>query len=321
MTPDDPRPPSPDTPDDPRADAAAAPDPVDELASALVDGDLDPAAADAARARPDVAAREAEMDAARTALRQVPGPDPRARERAVDAALAAFEADAPATTSGAATAPPGPDPVTGLDVRRRRRGMPRWAGAVAAAALVAAGVAGAALWSSDGADDDETASVTGTGDDGAEAGDAAADREEPAAGSPAPESDAETGAESGAPPGADDTRVVGDLGAFPSTDALVDEVGARVGEPYDQGTGGPEVLDEHVADAVMPSAAARDILGDICPDGVPAPLDHPEVTVALRGEARVDGQRLEVWVVDTADGPRVVALGDDCAVVVDEPLA
>ena len=79
---------------------------VDELASALLDGLLDPEAAEAARRDPAVAARAAEMQAAREAFRRVPPPDPDRRERAIAAALGALDAlDVPPASAADPTAP------------------------------------------------------------------------------------------------------------------------------------------------------------------------------------------------------------------------
>jgi hypothetical protein len=62
---------------------------VDEIASALIDGALGPDEADAARRDPAVAARAAEMQSAREAVRRVPPPDPIRRDDAIAAALTA----------------------------------------------------------------------------------------------------------------------------------------------------------------------------------------------------------------------------------------
>lgn len=101
MTPDDPRP---STPDDTDTGAAAS---RDELASALVDGVLSADDAAEARRRPDVAARAAAIESSRAALRAVPPADSAARERAIAAALATFDE---AASYGAPTgdATPGP---------------------------------------------------------------------------------------------------------------------------------------------------------------------------------------------------------------------
>jgi hypothetical protein len=325
MTPDDPRRPRPDEP------GSGAPT-VDELASALLDGALRGADAEAARGRPEVVARAAEMEAARTALRAgvpTPAPSAEARDRALAAALAAFdEADTPARTAPGGTAAAGSrrGEVPDLASRRsgqadphrhggRRRGAPRWLGAAAAVVALVAGVAGLAIVSSGGSDDDESA----------EGGDAAATVQEDAemdtsdgdssgdATAAAPEAGGESDDSGGAGGSTPPTTIpaeVGDLGAFPSVDDLVDQVNGLVDGPH--GVATPDV-------ATRSSADALDQFGPACAGGLPETLADPEVTLRLHATAVVAGQPVDVWSTEGPDGRRVVVLAADCTVVADRP--
>ena len=307
MTPDDPRPAS---PDDPGTS-------VDELASALVDGELDPETAAAARARPDVAARAAELAAARDALRaaDVPPPDPAAREQAIAAALAAFDdergAAAPAPTVGptaspAADPPPAPvPPVTPLDAPRRAHAARRrrtWQLAAAAAVLVLAGVLGVAIGTSDddGGGDDTAASSVEPGD--RESTTAGAAEEAP----PAADDGLDTEAGGSSPDVPDGRLEVGDLGTFASADDLVDHVAGRV-------PGDHQVL-PGADDGVPPEPAAR-----VC-STPPAPLDDPSVPARLHGHAIVDGTPVDVWVIDDGGRSRLLAVDRDCRLAIDRLL-
>jgi hypothetical protein len=287
-----------------------------------VDGVLSPDEEAAARRRPEVVARAARLEAGRTALRAVPGPDPVARERALTAALAAFDAEAPASVPSDRPPPPvravpvaGPGAIDlaahrqsrsgGAQGDAARRGLPRWFGAAAAAVALLAGLVGLAALSSDGDGDNDTAMDVGSSqeqsDDGAaSAGDSA---EAPTA---APES------------GGSEARQarpleVGDLGTFPSGDALVDHV---QGITPDSGTA--EVQPESSA----PLDADEEALGTFssCEGAPPPPLDDPGAVLELHGRAVIGTQAVEVWIVDAAAGRRVVAVDAACAVTVDRPL-
>ena len=326
MTPDDPHRPRPDEP------GSAAPT-VDELASALLDGALSDAAAEVARGRPEVVARAAEMQAAQAALRaEVPAVAPSAadRERALAAALAAFdEAAAPAGAEPGDTtaAGSGRDEVPDLASRRSgrsgradrhrgdggRRGLPRWLGAAAAAVALVAGVAGLAAISSGGSDDDESA----------EGGDAAATVEEHAepgtsdgdsggeATAEAPEATGESEDSGASIPPTTLPVEAGDLGALPSVDELVDRVDGLADGVY--GVVTPDV-------AARSSADALDQFGPGCAGGLPETLVDPEVTLRLHATAVVAGQPVDVWSTEGADGRRVVVLAADCTVVADRPV-
>lgn len=110
-------------------------DPLDDLASAHVDGRT--TAAEAARidADPDLAARVARFRAARDALQRAADEpvDPDRRERAIAAALEAFDGG----RADPAAAPAGVAAVSALDARRHARRRLRLVGIAAAVALFA----------------------------------------------------------------------------------------------------------------------------------------------------------------------------------------
>ncbi len=318
MTPDDPRHQHPDDP------GQGTPASRDDLASALLDGLLTGDEAAAARRRPDVVARAAEMDAARSAVRAVPSPDPAARDRAVAAALAAFDDEAiPAGAGGppAATASPSGEQgvAADLDARRRAharargRGAPRWLGAAAAVAAALVGVAGLVAVSSDGGSDDEASQSSASSDERTSSGGAGDDAGQSAGDSAeAPLADAEAGSGADTDAGRSASYEAGDLGAFPSEQALLDRVDSLLAADGDGAQVAPN--------ATSPPPADVEALAALCPDGTPPPLDDPASAVRLHGRALVDGRDVEVWVVDTVDGRRVLALDTACAVVVDRPL-
>ena len=287
MTPDDPR--------DPRPGAADVPSPsLDELASALLDGELGDADAAAARARPDVVARAAAMEDARRALRDLPVPPHAGRDRAVAAALAAFDDEVAGGTGWSPPAPLGPPP------RRAQRWL-----AAAAAAAVLAGLAGLAVATAGDGDDHDMA---GSAEE-ATAGDDSADASGEGGGGPdeevaeeAPRADTEA---------SDQLAVAeaGHLGTFASADALVDHVTALLAQ--DGGATSVPPAD--------PDTGADTTFRQACADDPPAPLAGALATV-LSGRAVLDQQPVEVWVVDTAEGRRVVAVDDTCATVVDQPV-
>jgi hypothetical protein len=320
MTPDDPR------DHDPGLPGPSAPLSPDELASALLDGALSPDQAAAARRDPVVVARAAEMDAARVALRAVPSPGAAARDRALNAALAAFDVAPGPLGEGPATAgtrtPGGHTRVADLEARRRRsaRRTPRWLAAAAAAALVIAGVASLAILGSGSSDEssDMAAEVAGdeqTSASGGGAGDDAESAGEAAEAPSAPSADAGSATSRTA------AAEVGDLGTFASADRLTDEVGSRLDVAHDDDGVRPDASQAVPRpDVTTPSAEALGALDVACPGGVPAPLDDPARTLRLHGRAVVGGQAVDVWVIGTAGGDRVLALDSACAVVVDQPL-
>jgi hypothetical protein len=315
MTPDDPRLPPPDDRRPARPGSAAdglgaADGDTDELASALLDGLLDDAGAAAARQRADVMARLAEIASARAALRDapMPAPDPAVRERAIWAALDAFDDDA--------ATPPAPARRPDRDVARRRGGRqaprrvaPRWLGAAAAAAVLVAAAAGLAAIGTSDSDD------AATSDAASEAGgEAEAAEEEASGGSDAPAAsegadDADAGEFAPAAP-----LAAGDLGSFASVDDVVADL--RRLAVAEGGTGATDGSDE---------AAGRpdDALADLrlrCGAELPGSLDGGGTLVRLRGTATLQGDPVDVLVIRTTGGDRVVVVDAACGLVADEPL-
>lgn len=299
-------------------------DEVDQLASEMLDGDL--GLDDPARLRPDVVARAAELDTARTTVRDVPAADPVARERALAAALAAFDEEAPAASSSTGRPPPppsvhgrgpapAPPPVDLAEHRRARpgrahagrKGLPRWFGAAAAAVVVLAGLVGLAALTSSGSDDADTAMDAGTDETQASGGDDAGTATEDSAEAP-----------SASEPGVNESQrapvEAGDLGIFATGDALVDHVRDTVGN----GEGGME-LEPGTGD---PPDADTNALGTFatCDGAPPPPLDDPGAAVALHGRAVVGDEAADVWVIDTERGRRIVAIDAACELVLDRPM-
>jgi hypothetical protein len=266
----------------------------------------------------------AAIDATRAALRAVPPTDPQARERAIAAALATFDAESPAAAPSDLPAAPAHRVGAGdlAERRRARHGTggrrvttPRWLAAAAAAAVLA-GVAGV-IAVADRGDDQDTASQS--------AGGSAADHESQASDATGDEAPAETFGESSGSGGeggrgdasaadsGDDRAAaaeVGDLGSFVSDSDLVARIAAIV--PTDA---------QRAAPTSPPSSEAELAITGCAPDDLPAPLDDPDVPRQLYGTARLEGAPVQVWVAEAPGGPRVVALGEDCAVLVDRPLA
>jgi hypothetical protein len=266
----------------------------DDLASGLLDGTLPDEAAAAARRDPAVVARVAELAAARDQLRQMPPHDPVARDRAVAAALAAFD---PAGER---------DRFADLAAARHRRAAraTRWLGAAAAAVAVVAAVAGLAVMASDGTDEDQATSSVSE-----DAGDQEASRES------ADESTGDGGAgeDSGAASRAPEATlsVEGYLGTFDDGAALVDRVAAdlRSGSSADlDAPDAPESL-------VPPSGVG-------CPEASLPPAAQ-RAGAWLGGTATVAGTPVDVWLVpdpDAGGGLRIVAVTPACDAVVDQPL-
>jgi hypothetical protein len=271
-----------------------------DLASALLDGTLPDEAAAAARRDPAVMARLAEMEQARDRLRDVAPPRSEGRDAALAAALAAFDTAAPEPVS----------PVSDLQARREARGgrrqAPRWLGAAAAVALVAAGVGVVAALSQHTGDSDENqAAVTAADEAPSEAGgDSATSAESDQGAGAAPE---------GAPAPSVATTIapaqLGDLGSFSSPAELITRLRQDAAADALVGTSGAELN--------APSRASN--FG--CTTGdVPDELSDPTTTVVAHGSARVDDTPVTVWVVNTATGRRAVVLDAGCRTVVDRLL-
>jgi hypothetical protein len=179
-------------------------------------------------------------------------------------------------------------------------------------AIVVAGAAGVALLGDSGDEASDTAASMSDADSSAEgAGEGGADGD-----AEATEDDAQldTQAEDEAAAHAPTREAVTDLGDVATDDDLVDRVAATLADA--ERTSPPATTDQ-----VDPSAGAAEADQlPTCPGGVPAPLDDPAADVVLRGRAVLDGNAVDVWVVRTTGGDRVVALDPSCDVVVDRPL-
>jgi hypothetical protein len=266
----------------------------DDLASGLLDGTLPDDAAAAARRDPAVVARVAELAAGRDRLRQVPPPDPIARDRAVAAALAGFD------RAGER------DRVADLTARRRRAARAsRWLGAAAAAVAVVAAVAGLAVMAGDGTDEDQATSSAAVSDD---AGDQEAARESADEATGNGGAGGDEGAATDAPEPT--LSAEGYLGSFDDGAALVDRI-ADLWSASSADLDGPEAQES----LVPPS-------GEGCPEASLPPAAQRD-GARLVGTAVVAGTPVDVWLVPDADaggGFRVVAVTAACEGVVDQPL-
>jgi hypothetical protein len=300
MTPDDPRHPPPGTgPED------APPSSLDDEASALLEARIAGAAPPPESVPPDVWARASAMEAARTALRQVPAADAGARERSIAAALAAAddEQDPPAAGAG------GPATVTDLrSGRHRRPGTGRWVGAAAAAALLAGViVAGMAGSPSDDTADEATATLDAAPPAAEDSG-AGDDR----AAESAPESSdgmAEDAPGAAASPQADASARAIVLGDFATADDLL---AAAAGLPTAR-AGAADTSGDTSAEADAGSELAT---GVRCPAGSAG--DENDVPVAT---GTIDGVTAEVWRTTRPGAERLVALDpSSCTVLAEHPL-
>lgn len=274
-------------PHDPRH-ASDELDPLDELASAHLDGHTTPEQAARVGADPDLLARVARLDAVRAAVRATPTQpaDDARRDAAVAAALQAFDAAAPPVPATA------PASVTPLASRwRARRRTFQLAGIAAAVALLALAVPLLGRLD-DGSDDDasDEAATVLEGDQGGEG--SAADRA-------APED---------ATAGADSTTAMAalapvELGSFQDTDGLAAAVRAQLPAPDLESTASP---------AAMPYAA------------VPCAAELAERAPAPRlvATATLDGRAVVVVVQDDGASRPVLEVLDStsCALVAAIPL-
>jgi hypothetical protein len=317
-----------------------APRDLDDLASALLDGLL-PADEEArARLDPVVMARVAELAAARDAVAAPTAPDADARERAVSAALAAFDAAEATAPDGAGAVVPAVPPVG-----RGRAGAPRRArrhrdgGASVSGEADGAGAAwrpagsGRTRWLTAAA---VVLAVIGLG---VLARDLGSGGEEDTAASDSREAEAEAAGDVGGAneagvtdEAADDTATeaaaelsggIVDLGSVGSPDLLARRAGVALTEQAtDDGFGGEAPAageDEQSEEADGRHEAAQP--APACPSSsLPDAVLDPTRTVELRARAILGGRPVDVFVID-GDGTRVlVAVDGSCAVVVERPL-
>lgn len=316
---------------------------LDDLASALLDGMLDADEAETARRDPAVVARVAALAAARDALATPPPPpDAAGRERAISAAMSAFDAERSAADDDATAADASPsatprtfEHATPLPRRAPARAAgggwraapsaqwARWLGAAAAVVLVVAGVSLLAQ-GDDSGDEDTAAEETSARDAGAGSeAEAPAEADDDAARDEAGES-ADEGA--GGQLASGDVL---DLGAVESPDALADralstlaaERGfADVPATEPEAGAAPDTTDPAPGDEGQDGAAAERAAEPLaCPIG-DATAAARGGSVDLRARARLDGQPVEVWVIDVDGSLTVLAVDADCAVILDRPL-
>lgn len=272
----------------------SAPDPIDELASAIVDGEVAPSGHDVDPSSPEVAARVAAFRrvAEAVAATDAAEVDPDRRDAAITAALAAW-----------------PGPADELAARRAARA--RWVRplGVAAAVLAAVAIGGVALRAGDDGDrDQQTTALAAEADDSAGA---AADASLADGAGAAPLAETEIAADRAAAAG------VTDFGAAATVEELTDRVGAMAtaadGVP-------PGVDDNHEGDGAPPTTVL--VPGGAASAGAVLPCPPPALP-SVTGTALVDGRVVDVYVLDDGAGSRRVLVYDEdgCAVLADRPLA
>jgi hypothetical protein len=263
----------------------------DELASALLDGALPADEADAARRDPAVAARAAEMAAARDRVRDVPPLPAGAGDDALAAALGAYDDAAVTSLAGRRSSSSG-----------RRRGAPRWLGAAAALILVAGVVAGLAALGRSDRQGDSSSDVASAGGGGSA---------EKAQGSGS--SGSATQPQPTIPEGVSNLGDLGDLGDAPSPEALARRVAALPEASADSGQLTNAAPQSTTGDDNM----SRQSLVGCSPDD--ATRGRPGATVSAHGRARAGGRPVDVWIVRDGDQTRVVVLDAGCRITADEP--
>jgi hypothetical protein len=270
------------------------PDPLDELASAHLDGATTPEEAARIAADPALQARVQELRVARDALRAAAVAPVEAAQRnaAVAAALAAFhQAD---TTQPPAT------PVTSLAevaARRRAPGLAlRVLGAAAVLVLVALLVPLLA-----GQDDDAAETADRSGEELQEtAGDAADGGSAPAQPEGDGSSEAAGGADAPATTGGAFFSLAAPLGSFDDVDALA-------------------------AALTDDQTALRDDTSDVsalrCVDA-PEAASNSRAAAVVAADATIAGEPVEVVVVTDADGARTMTVwrADTCALIATRDL-
>jgi len=277
-----------------------APDP-DELASALVDGLLSPEEAARARQDPAVSRRVEEIMRVRSMLQTTPPPAPGAADRAVAAAMAAF--DRPAHHLRAVDALPGRPAAARPSVRVRAARNAGWLAAAAAVVVVLLAAIGLLGTLGDQAGDDSAASS---------GGDAKVSDEAPAAPQQHGDDDsgnernteAEAGSGSAAAP-----LSINDLGSVNTEDELrrrvadSSSVAERSGAAPTAPAAGDEVLDS---------------AGEACP-GLTDGGDPARGTAIFVGRAIYKDQPVVVHVYDRNGQQRLVATTQACSNLVDVP--
>jgi hypothetical protein len=298
-----------------------APRDPDDLASALLDGLLTDGEAAIARRDPAVAARLADLAAAREAVRRpLPGPDPLARERGLAAALAAYDASdeqdgrdqtdqpAPAAVSAIGRGHGAGRPAAGSRAtgpwRPEGTARRRWLTAAAVILFVVGLGVVARSWGTSNSDDTET-SARSSGDESSSQGGAPEAAEDSGGGTTE-----ETAAPSAAPGG------IVDLGDVDSSEALADRARSIAAE-----RSASAVTDATGGDDAEDGGTAGGQLARQCGDDADAERFAAERgTIVLQGRATLDGEPVDVWVLAADGKERVVAVDSACGVVVDQPL-
>jgi hypothetical protein len=267
--------------DEPR-DGVPEVTPLDELASALLDGEA--TAEERSRAgEPDVAARMAQFsDIAAAVGRQPEPPTSAERDAAVAAALAAWERSA-----DEAPRPPADE----LAERRRRTGRVLRLVGVAAAAVAVVGL-GAVLVDSLPSDDagdaatsaaDTTVSSAGSDEQAAEEADAGAGASTPPAGESS--RDAASGS---------------DLGRFEQMEALILESAGRVAPTADATVAAPDAQVLAEVASCLPAAFGPDEARSLAPASVLTATLGTRDVIVIAG-VTPDGTRVVVFDADTCE--------------------
>jgi hypothetical protein len=290
-------------------------DPLDDLLSAHLDGATTPEEAARLAADPVAQARLRQLEQVRRAI-QAPTPvDDATRERAIAAALAAFDAQPDDGADGAGT---GRATVTPLAPIARRGPSPqlvRVLGVAAAVLLLAALVPLLGQLGSSSDDEDSASSAPDAAADLAEDGDAEAAGEEAAGGGAlAPSSTTVAGGEDSAAPPTADLDALDDLGAFADVDELLAAVragpGAESGFVPEAGDG-PQEQDGRAFQATSPPACVLARL----PSGTVGPF-------AVQ-QARVAGVVVTVVISGPVDDRTITVAEAEgtCPLLAEEPLA
>jgi hypothetical protein len=300
-----------------------APRDPDDLASALLDGLLTDDEAAAARRDPAVAARLAELAEVREAVGRPPAElDPAARERGLAAALAAYDAAdgagegepdeaisravTPMGPARAAAGAAGSPAASGTATPWRPHGSTRrrWLTAAAVVLVVVGLGALASNWDTGGDSHDTAAQEAATDRSSNEAG----------AGDSASEG---AGTDESTPSGGASSGTV-DLGDVDSSDALADRartiLAGRLASREAEPSGG-DIEAQQGADGGAGGLPVR------CRDAADSePLSAVPDRVVLAGHATLDGEPVDVWVLDVEGEQRLIAVDGSCALVVDRPL-
>jgi hypothetical protein len=275
-------------------------DRIDDLASAQLDGVTTPDEAARAAGDPAVAERLERLRAVRDQLRAAAATDPvdaARRERAIAAALAAFDAGG----HGDAATTPGDHAVVPLAAwgrRGRSSTALRVAGVAAALLLLALTIP---LLGRLGSDDDraDLASGDSSTEESAEARDLA---EAPTT---AGDDAASAFSELDAAP----------LGSFDTVDELASAVAARGKDAPSQAA---------AAEAAPTAGGAADTAADEqasrVADCAATALGRAGGTVAFQGYALLDGETVVVVVLDQDDARTLVVLDEDCSELATRPL-